>query len=296
MATHALVLGGGGPVGIAWEAGLLAGFAEGGIDLPDADFIVGTSAGSFVGAQLAMGKTPSSLASTILAETEAPSAESPRPPAGPPPDLRVLFAKMAEAVSGQRPAQVVRAEMGKWAIEAKTMSEEMFIALFGHSFNELAQDAWPERNYACTAVDALTGEFVVWNRESGVGVKRAVASSCSVPGVFPPITLNGRKYIDGGMRSATNADLAKGYDVAVVVAVVGAMPDPKMAELFRNVLERELNTLREGGATVELIVPDAASVRAFGPNLMDFRKRPDAARAGIAQGKSQAAGLRSIWS
>ncbi len=298
MAKRALVLGGGGPVGIAWEAGLLAGLADGGVDLSDADFIVGTSAGSFVGAQIAMGKAPGALAAPILAES-APQPSSSQPssgrPAGPPPDLTMLITKMAEAASGKRPAREVRAEIGKWALDAKTMSEEAFIAGFGRSFNELPDDTWPERNYACTAVDALTGEFVVWNKEAGAGIKRAVASSCSVPGVFPPITIKGRRYIDGGMRSATNADLAKGYDVAIVVAVTGAAADPKMAEQFRKQLDKEIAVARESGTKVELIVPDAASLKAFGINLMDPRKRPGAAKAGIAQGNVQASSLRAAW-
>ena len=296
MARKALVLGGGGPVGIAWEAGLLAGFAEAGVDLSSADFIVGTSAGSFVGAQIALGKAPGALAAPIIAE----SAPAPRPssgqPAGPPPDLTTLITKMGEAASGKRPANEVRAEIGKWALEARTMSEENFIAGFGRSFAELPDDAWPTRDYACTAVDALSGEFVVWNKAAGVGVKRAVASSCSVPGVFPPITLKGRRYIDGGMRSPTNADVAKGYDIAVVVAVTGASTDPAMAAQFQKVLDRELTTLRESGAKVELIVPDTASVTAFGINLMDPRRRPGAAKAGLAQGNAQAAKLRALWS
>ena len=298
MAKRALVLGGGGPVGIAWEAGLLAGLADGGVDLSDADFIVGTSAGSFVGAQIAMGKAPGALAAPILAES-APQPSSSQPtsgrPAGPPPDLTMLITKMAEAASGKRPAREVRAEIGKWALDAKTMSEEAFIAGFGRSFNELPDETWPERNYACTAVDALTGEFVVWNKEAGAGIKRAVASSCSVPGVFPPITIKGRRYIDGGMRSATNADLAKGYDVAIVVAVTGAAADPKMAEQFRKQLDKEIAVARESGTKVELLVPDAASLQAFGINLMDARKRPGAAKAGIAQGNAQAASIRAAW-
>jgi NTE family protein len=295
MAKRALVLGGGGPVGIAWEAGLLAGFAEGGVDLAGADFIVGTSAGSFVGAQLAMGKTPGALAAPIIAESAPEQQPSSARHAGPPPDLTMLLTKMAEAASGKRPAKEVRAEIGKWALEAKTMSEETFIAGFGRSFNDLADDAWPSRNYACTAVDALTGEFVVWNKEAGVGIKRAVASSCSVPGVFPPITIKDRRYIDGGMRSATNADLAKGYDVAVVVAVTGAAADPAIAERFRKMLDNELKVLRDSGTRVELIVPDAGSIAAFGVNLMDGRRRPGAASAGLTQGRTKAASLRSLW-
>lgn len=296
MAKRALVLGGGGPVGIAWEAGLLAGLAEAGVDLAQADHILGTSAGSFVGAQIAMGRSPAKLVGPILAEGQNAAASRPSGSGSPPaPDLAVLFMKMQEAVSGVRPMQEVRAEIGAWALSAKTISEETFIGTFGRSFSELPEDAWPDRSYACTAVDAVDGSFVVWSNESKVGVTRAVASSCSVPGVFPPITINGRRYIDGGMRSPTNADLATGHDVAVVVAVRGAVIDAAVSAKFEQMLERELQIVRDGGARVELIVPDPASVDAFGLNLMNPRRRPGAAQAGVDQGRAAAARLRSIW-
>jgi NTE family protein len=152
MPKRALVLGGGGPVGIAWESGLLAGFAEGGVSLENADFIAGTSAGSFVGAQIALGKAAAALVTPIMAE-EAPTqraGSSSAQPSGPAPDLTTLIAKMGEAVSGKRPAKEVRAEIGKWALEVKTISEEAFLAGFGRSFNELPDDLWPDRDYACT--------------------------------------------------------------------------------------------------------------------------------------------------
>lgn len=297
MPKRALILGGGGPVGIAWESGLLAGFAEGGVNLEHADLIVGTSAGSFVGAQIALGKAPAALATAIIAE-DAPiqkAGSSPTQRSGPAPDLTTLIAKMGEAVSGKRPGQEVRAEIGRWALAARTISEEAFLAGFGRSFNELPDDLWPDRDYACTAVDALSGEFVVWKRDSGAGVKRAVASSCSVPGVFPPITIKGRRYVDGGMRSPTNADLAKGCDIAVVVAVTGAAANPAMADQFRKILDKEIATIRDSGTRVELIVPDSASIKAFGINLMDPRHRPGAAKAGLAQGTEAASALKSFW-
>ena len=289
MAKRALVLGSGGPIGIAWQAGLLAGLAEAGVDLADADFIVGTSAGSFVGAQIAMGKEPGALAESIVSVGLATSGSLSEP------DFTTFIEKMAEAVSRKRRARDVRAEIGKWALESPTISEEMFVAVVSHLLNELGDDAWPQRNFACTAVDALSGEFVVWNKEAGADIKRAVASSCSVPGMFPPITINGRRYMDGGTRSATNADLAKGYDTAVVVAVSGAAGDPKMAEQFRKRLYRELATLHESGTKVELILPDDASIQAFGTNLMDPGRSAEAAQAGRAEGNAQAASLRAVW-
>jgi NTE family protein len=299
MATKALVLGGGGPVGIAWESGLLAGFAEAGVNLADADFILGTSAGSFVGAQLAMGHDPAGLARPFLAMADAPKSPRPagptRDPGGPAPDLMVLMRKMAEAQSGVRPAQEVRAEIGAWAIEQARMSEDAFIQSFGRFLAELPADAWPQRGYACTAVDAETGAFRLWDKAAGVGLTRAVASSCSVPGVYPPITIDGRRYIDGGMRSAVNADMAKGHDLVVVVAIRVATGANDAAERARKALDAELQVLRDAGSDVVLVTPDDASVAAFGPNLMDPRRRPAAAQAGVAQGRSGAKALSRAW-
>ena len=298
MATRALVLGGGGPLGIAWETGLLAGLAAGGVDLSRADFTIGTSAGAFVGAQVAMGRSPAKLVEALIAPRKASQQAAESSPVRAPaavPDLTLLLAKMQEAVSGSRPAREVRAEIGAWALSAKTITEDAFIASFGRWLKELPADAWPQRRYACTAVDAADGSFVQWNNESGVGLARAVASSCSVPGVFPPITIKGRRYIDGGMRSATNADLAKGYDLVIVVAITSIAADPAMAERFRLVLDAELQALRASGSRVELITPDPASVKAFGLNLMDARRGPDVAQAGLAQGKAGGETLRSVW-
>jgi NTE family protein len=152
-------------------------------------------------------------------------------------------------------------------------------------------EGWPGKDYRCTAVDALTGEFVVWSRESAVPLSRAIASSCSVPGIYPPITVNGRRYIDGGMRSATNADIAKGYDRAIVVSVTTGAGEGPMAENGRKRLEAELEAIRAGGGVVTLIQPDEASIAAFGMNLMDFTKRSGAAQAGLAQGRALASAV-----
>ena len=283
MQTRALVLGGGGPVGIAWESGVLAGLAECGVDLSQADFICGTSAGSFVGARLALGHTPGSLAASYL--TEEPSASS-----TPQPSLTKLVLKMMAGALGRRPPETLRAEMGAWALQAKTISEEAFLERFA------SVDApWPERDFVCTAVDTADGKFVLWNRESGIGLARAVASSCSVPSIYPPVTFRDRRYMDGGMRTATNADAAKGHSVVVVLALaLGGVP-AFIAKAFNKRLEGELQTLRESGSRVELITPDLDSKRAFGFNLMDARRRPAAAQAGLSQGRNEAARLRTIW-
>ena len=295
--TRALVLGGGGPVGIAWESGLIAGFAEKGIDLSSADYMIGTSAGSVVGAQLALGASAASLVAPMLASS-APgnaataSAES-RPQTMPTPDLSTLITKMQELVSGRRPPEQARAEIGAWALTAPTMmSEEVWVANFARMVPERK---WPNRKYECTAIDTADGSFQVWNKDSGVEIERAVASSCAVPGIFPPVTIRGRRYMDGGMRSPTNADLAKGYDTVVVIAVTAGPRNNDMARRFGEILDNEVKILRDSGARVELIIPDEKSLEAFGLNLMDSSRRMDAAKAGVRQGQTDAEKLRSAW-
>jgi NTE family protein len=293
--TRALVLGGGGPVGIAWESGLIAGLAQAGADLGQADFTMGTSAGAFVGARLALGSDPRTLADPILADRIPGEARRPAGGGGPPADLSKLMQLMGEAQGGLRNPAEVRAEIGAWALAAPTPDEDAFIESFGRSFSTLPVDAWPERGFACTAVDAETGGFQLWTRASGVGVVRAVASSCSVPGVYPPVTLKGRRYIDGGMRSATNADMAVGYGVVVVVALRVGAAAGSLGERIAARFEEEIQVLKDDGATVVTITPDEASLAAFGVNLMDFRRRPDAARAGLAQGLAYAADMKAYW-
>jgi NTE family protein len=293
--TRALVLGGGGPVGIAWESGLVAGFARAGVNLGRADFTMGTSAGSFVGARLAMGADPTTLADPILGEAERPAGAARESASRSPADLTKLMSLMAEAQGGLRNPAAARADIGAFALAADTMSEDDFIASFGRSLASLPEKAWPERGFACTAVDAVDGTFRMWTKDSGVGVTRAVASSCSVPGVYPPVTIDGRRYMDGGMRSPTNADMAAGYDLVVVVAVrLGAAAGPALDRIAKR-FDEEIESLKEGGSTVVVITPDDASVEAFGPSLMDFRRRADAARAGLAQGEAYAADLKELW-
>lgn len=293
--TRALVLGGGGPVGIAWESGLVAGLAQGGVDVGRADFTLGTSAGSFVGARLALGADAATFADAIIADKIPGEARRPANGGGSPPDLTALMRLMGEAQGGVRNPVEVRQEIGAFALKAPTMSEEAFLETFGKSFSTLPVDTWPQRGFACTAVDAETGAFQLWTQKSGVGVVRAVASSCSVPGVYPPVTLNGRRYIDGGMRSSTNADMAAGHKLVLVVAVRLGAAGGALGERIQARFDDEVETLKDGGATVVTITPDEDSVAAFGANLMDFRRRPDAARAGLAQGLAYAADVKPYW-
>jgi NTE family protein len=291
MTKRALVLSGGGHVGIGWEVGVLAGLAQAGADACQADFILGTSAGAVVGAQIADGTDPAELAAVLRREDRGPS--------GAVPDLSGFFAKILQASTGARPATEIYAEMGADALKAKTMSEETCIAMVGQMFGVASNDAWPQRDFACTAFNAENGEFQVWNRDSGVGLARAVASSCVMPGVFPPITLGGGRYFEGGLQSRTSAHLAAGYERVLIIALrvseAASALNHQVSAHYTAQTEIEVETLRSGGAMTLMITPDALSLAAFGPNLMDASRRAGAVDEGVRQGRGQARLVAEFW-
>jgi NTE family protein len=294
--SRALVLGGGGPVGVAWEVGLAAGLEEEGVRLLEADFYVGTSAGSIVGAMLAHGRPTAELLATqhVIATDSAPRGTTDGAF-----DLAPLLQHFMKLYTSAAPPQDLRAEIGRFALDAKvSMTEDEWLETFSQG-EVIAAGAWPEKPYACTAVDAETGEFVTWSKESGVPFARAVASSCCVPGIFPPITINGRRYIDGGMKSATNAELAAGYDRVIVVSVTAGMERaaafPELAARAKKRMDDELAAITSRGGRVTLIAPDDESRAAMGTNLMDFKRRGEIADSGARQGRLEAARLRDFW-
>jgi len=286
--TRALVLGGGGPVGIGWESGLLVGLTEAGVGLRDADLVLGTSAGSAVGARLALGLD---LAAT------ATSASGPLPvAAGAGADMTGLMAAWAGAAAGAASPEAARIALGQIALGADTVTEDAFIGVFA----EVQDAAWPA-SFRCTAVDVLTGALQVWEQSSGVPLPRAVASSCSVPGIFPPITIGGARYMDGGMRTPLNADLAAGHDAVIVVSCLAlALPagvsDP-MFEATSRQLEAELSAVRDSGAALEVVGPgpEFLDISGWGANLMNPALAADAYQAGLRQAAVEAERLRSVW-
>jgi NTE family protein len=293
--SKALVLSGGGSVGIAWEIAVAAGLARAGVDVRDADFIIGTSAGSAVGAQLALRRDLEELVSRQR-EIGGRASGSPESGAGGPSGQQMaqLFAVIAQAMAGDGPPEAQRAEVGRYALDADALPEDQFVA----SFRYLKGEPWPAR-FACTAVDALTGEFAVWDARAGVELDRAVASSCAVPGLFAPITINGRRYIDGGFRSGTNADLASGHDRVLIISLLGALgaTGARQARVTPfGQLDGEIAALTESGSIVEVIGADEGAAQAIGINVMDRSVIPAAVGEGIRQGESEASRLREFWS
>jgi NTE family protein len=273
---RALVLGGGGVTGIAWMTGLLAGLAEKGIDLTAADLVVGTSAGSVVGAQIVGGPTLQDLYSAQLADPTGELAAR----MGAPAMLRFVTAMLWPGDE-----QRARARLGRAALKARTVPEAERRAVIER---RLPSAEWPQRRLLITAVDAETGELRVFDHDSGVPLPEAVAASCAVPIVWPPITIGAHRYIDGGVRSATNADLASGCDRVVVLA-------PITFALRRS--SRIDNQLASLGATIRsaVVSPDAQARKAIGGNVLDPAHRVASARAGHAQSAAVAGSVAAVW-
>ncbi|WP_030985572.1 patatin-like phospholipase family protein [Streptomyces sp. NRRL S-1813] len=269
---RALVLGPGSHVGTAWMAGLAYGLRRDGGDLGEADLIVGTSAGAIVAALLATGQDPGRLATSA------------RQPAH---RLKVDPRRMGQvfAVLGDRSLEPgeARRRVGRLALDSTDLqAEETLIA--GRAAL-IGADAWPERRLLITAVDATTGEPVVWDRDSGVPLVHAVAASSAFPGAAPPVAIDGRRYMDGALRAGPNADLAVGARTLVVV-------EP-MAHLFpREPLNQQLAAV--GACAMVTIGPDPASVRAFGSDMGDLAAWEPAYQAGLRQAGDVDAQLRSM--
>ncbi|WP_167487560.1 patatin-like phospholipase family protein [Nocardia terpenica] len=265
----ALVLGGGGPVGLTWMTGLMVGLRAAGVDPAAADRFIGTSAGAVVGAVLAAGGDPARILTPQPADSAAYQVDWEL--------VGSIFAVLGEP--GQDPVQA-RRRAGQLALTAKTGAPEEHVARMTAL---VGATAWPERELLVTAVDVGTGELQVWTRSGAASLGQALASSTSVPGVFPPILVAGHAYFDGGTRSPVNADLAAGAATVVIV-------EP-LAHMFARIpSDRDL-----GSATVISVVPDAESVAALGPDVFDPAALAPAYAAGVRQAAAAAEQLRGVW-
>ena len=284
--SRAIVLGGGGSAGIAWESGLLAGLLEAGADLEAADLVVGTSAGSAVAVQLRAGGLRLDALRAEMGH-EADDGQSAPDDAAPAFDAEQFMQLMGEAAQGATTPEAGRARIGARAASASpALTEEAWLARIGG----MLPAQWPAGRLALTAVDAGSGEFVVFHADSGVPLERAVAASCAVPMVFPLVHVGDRALMDGGMRSATNADLAAGFDR---VLVVSCNPEPPTSP-FGPTLDESLRLIGETGTALH-VTADQASHRAFGMNPLDPARRIPSFEAGLAQARQLADRVTEFW-
>jgi NTE family protein len=282
MTEGALVLAGGGVAGIAWETGVLLGIQDGAPAaitkiLEAQTLLVGTSAGAAVAAQLAGGTPLQELYDAQLAEESAELFVEI--------DLASFGAMMATAMADATSPDDARRRLGAVALQAVTPSTEARRRVIEA---RLAVKTWGERRLRVTAVDAETGELRIFDRNSGVGLVEAVMASCAVPGIWPVVEIDGHKYMDGGARSGSNADLAAGSDPVLVIT-----PSTEQTPMGPAVPPAELDALAP--SRVHVVYADAASIGAFGTNPLDPATRGAAAVAGREVGRRVAADVAAFW-
>ena len=294
----ALVLGGGGAAGNAWQIGVIAGLAEAGLDLTEAaDLVIGTSAGATAAAQVRSGLPPAELLASVLsgpAQPAGPNRE--RPPSRP---MAPVYERMRAIGAAATSATELQRAMGAFGLE----SDPALGPVAGPQRRALVAarlpgPEWPDRPMIVVALNAHTGELTAFDRDSGVDLVDAVTASTALPGLVPTHGINGTHYINGGVRSNENADLAAGYANVVVLSPFGGRsqtPPEGQFEGLRRLpgadLASQVEGLRQQGSRVEVITPDAGSQAAMGTNQMDPATRVPAARAGFAQGQQEAARL-----
>jgi NTE family protein len=288
---RALVLGGGGSTGNAWLIGVVAGLSDAGLDVTEADLVIGTSAGSTAAAQLA-GATPAELLAAIL-------AAAPQQHTGPGPDggrVRIRptadhLERTGKIIAAAEDAADMRRKMGAAALDVDAASDGSGQTRWRATVAaRLPSQRWPQRTVLITAVDAPTGEPVVFDRQSGVDLVDAVAASCASGFAY---RIGDNQYIDGGYRRNENADLAAGYGRVLVLSPFGGRTRTPLEWGMQ--LAAQVDELRARGSRVETIFPDSGSEHMFGANAMDLSLRPPAARAGYNQGRALAGQLTEFW-
>lgn len=273
----ALVLGGGGTVGRASLSGLITGLRDQGIDLSQSDPIVGTSAGAVTGAQLALGMD---IAAIVAEEVRNPGPVIYTADAAA--RLTGMFGDIVAANYAPNPDQA-RAAIGATALAADTVSEEVFLTR--PMYAVLAGKPWPAA-MRVTSVSTTTGKLAVWSADSGVELARAVASSTALPGLSPAVTLDGDRYMDGGVRSTLNADLAAGADSVIVMSCFPITDRDAIAR-------REFDAITSAGGALTVIEPgtELRELTGNGTRMLDLALVPDALEIGRRQADTEAARL-----
>jgi NTE family protein len=259
----------------------MVGFTSQGIDFGKADTIIGTSAGAIVGAQLA-----------LKLDLAAPPkiAPSPSPDFG---KLADVGAAMVRAMQSTDP-EPIRAEIGELALNAHTIGEDASIL----RFEPFTGQSWPNQ-FRTTTVNARTGRLRVWDASSGAPLERAIAASAAAPGFWPPITINGERYLDGGIRSPLNADLAIGSDIVIIVScfALREVSDFAFFAALNSTMRGELDAVRRSGAKLAIVEPDPdfIALTKQGTAMMDINLVSEAHRLGHKKAVSEAAAIRSVW-
>ncbi|MBY4108332.1 patatin-like phospholipase family protein [Rhodococcus fascians] len=270
--ARALVLGGGGVSGIAWETGFLVGLVESGaLDPTAVNTIIGTSAGATVAAQITSGVGMDTLLSLQL---DTQSDIEPKPHV----DIRTVLDEIDYLLNSTPDPVEGRRRVGTFALDADVPTLERRMTIVA---NRLPIHRWPESNLIFTAVDAESGALVELTERSGLPLVDAVAASCAIPGVWPPVPWNGRYLIDGGMRTVANADLAAGFARVLVLQPFEQKPRPS-------------DSADVDPSSTLVIRPDE-SYREAAPNALDPAARPVSATLGRDHARRVAREVELFW-
>jgi NTE family protein len=296
-----LVLGGGGILGEAWMMAVLAGLSDAaGFDVRDCESFVGTSAGSIVAAVLVAGIEPRARLGQLPEQPPIPADAAPPGLGLPERALQVALgagrtAAAPLAALGLRSTETAGALMRRAAL-GRVPAGRRSLAGLGSEL-ERAGARWDGR-LRVAAVDGGSGRRVMFGAPEApqAPVTKAVEASCAIPGVFRPVDIGGREYVDGGVWSPTNMDAAPASRGSHVLCLnpTGsmrssfAMPYGALGLLSRSLAAIETLTLERRGASVTTVSPDEGSLDAIGPNLMDSRPRSRVIAAGMAQGRALA--------
>jgi len=280
-----LVLGAGGIVGMSYHAGVLRALeVEGGIDVAAADLIIGTSAGSVVGAYLRTGWTTEDF--WLLALGTHPELEPIGSRRG---NESVFVPTFSSAMDFMRRGLGSAYVMSRSVLRGPLrMPYGLRNAFPGGMFNmeegrtrfaEELPAEWPSKPLWLCAVDINSGRRVVLGREGSpeASLATAVLASCAIPGVYQPVRVGRMTLVDGGAHSTTNLDLAAKFGCDLIIGVAPMAfdtvraPDP-MRQLVRRIparmLSSEVATARRAGATVLTMRPSARELRIHGLNMM----------------------------
>jgi NTE family protein len=256
-----LVLGAGGVTGEAFHRGVLQALRDvAGWDARDAEVVVGTSAGSLVGASLRCSGSAGAVRSVPTPPDDA---------LGRRPDLRPLLAAV------RRPWAARAGVLATSLLPAGSRPTETFVA----PLRRRCGSDWPERDLWVCAVRRRDGARVVFGSPGApaVDVATAVAASCAIPGYFRPVTHDGEVYVDGGVHSPTNADVlaGRGLDLVVVSSPMSVAPRSSRATLDLSVrlmwhryLMAEKKAVERGGTVVLTVEPGGDTLRALGVNAL----------------------------
>jgi len=314
-----LVLGAGGVLGASWLIGALTALEEEtGFRPSAAEHVVGTSAGAVIATLSAHGIAPATMATFFVgdplqavaeAEGDAEGRELPVPDAFRPalalPTLGPGSWPLALRTLRNPKAFGVLAHLGGWLPRGMVST-----APITRLIERFVGEGWADHpGLWIAATDYRTGGRVTFGRPGSPPARaaEAVAASCAIPGFYCPVSIDGQRYVDGGLHSPSNVDLLAGLGLDLVVCLnpstsaqrpAGRWPASRIAAAVRahagRRLAEEVALLSGQGTEVLVLEPTAEDLRVMGTNLMSRARRAEVVAAAVGTTARQLAEHRDV--